>query len=117
MPPSAIGGGINERRAASAGIVACVRGVCGQAHGIQGRDRPVDTPADRRRIQKAARVRDDSELAEQSESGTLAMPAGVEVLPIGVVFAVSLVVQVRTTGEVFAWSAVACINVVGWRTT
>jgi len=63
-------------------------------------------PADRRRIEKAARVRDDSELAEQSESGTLAMPAGLEVLPIGVVFAVSLVVHVRTTREVFALSAV-----------
>src|SRR3981081_3298977 len=34
------------------------------------------------------------------------MPVGIEVLPIGVVLAVSLVVQVRTTGEVFAWSAV-----------
>jgi len=34
MPPGAIGGRVNERRAASAGIVACVRGVCGQAHGI-----------------------------------------------------------------------------------
>src|SRR6266851_3971119 len=106
MPPGAIGGRINERRAASAGIVACVCGMCGQAHRIERRDRPVDTPADRRRIEKTARVRDDSELAEQSESGTLAMPARVEVLPIGVVLAVSLVVQVRTTGEVFAWSAV-----------
>src|SRR6266852_1979913 len=106
MPPGSACGRVNERRAASAGIVACIRRVCGQAHGIQSRDRPVDTPADRRRIEKAARVRDDSELAEQSESGTLAMPARVEILPIGVVLAVSLVVQVRTTGEVFAWTAV-----------
>src|SRR5713226_5370404 len=106
MPPGTVGGCVNERRAASAGIVACVRGVRGQAYGVQSRDRPVYAPADRRRIEKAARVRDDSELAEQSESGTLAMPARVEVLPIGVVLAVSLVVQVRTTGEVFAWSAV-----------